>query len=328
MPRNGSGEYSLPYNWNDDKANGIKVLASRMQTQDQDIATAMTGSLASDGQTPLTDSLNFNSNKAVSLADGESAQDGTNVRQVQSGVLHYYGVSTTVPAGTPGLNYEVDPTPALAGYSDGLGFNFISHITNLANPTLRPGTLPALDMVKNDGAGGYTALVAGDIIANVLYFASYNQAIGATKILIENPEKPYLSGANISSATESVKGVAKIATSAQTLAGTNDDAFITPLKLSGVVMGYNQSWQDVTGSRAIGATYTNNTGRPIEVAIGVTLANTTSFTNLLVGGVNASRVQGPGAGSYTYDLYAIIPNGVSYSVSGGTPVLSTWRELR
>ena len=92
--------------------------------------------------------------------------------------------------------------------------------------------------------------------------------------------------------------------------------------------GPAQTWQVVTGSRALSTTYTNTTGRPIQVVVGVNLNNTTTFTNLSVGGVNAWRQQGSGNGAYTFDMVATVPNGVSYSVSGGSPTLSSWRELR
>jgi hypothetical protein len=92
-------------------------------------------------------------------------------------------------------------------------------------------------------------------------------------------------------------------------------------------LGYGQIWRDVAGSRAIGTTYTNNNGAPIVVAVGVTLGNGSTFTNLSVDGAFASRVQGWGAGTYTYDLVAVVPPGSTYVVSGGSPTLNSWREL-
>jgi hypothetical protein len=114
------------------------------------------------------------------------------------------------------------------------------------------------------------------------------------------------------------------------LNGLSGVASTTPATESaaGMSLGIGQTWQDVSGSRAVSTTYTNSTGRPIQVAVGVSLNNTGTFTNLVVGGINASRVQGTGSGLYTYELRAIVPTGASYSVSGGLPTLSTWRELR
>ena len=89
-----------------------------------------------------------------------------------------------------------------------------------------------------------------------------------------------------------------------------------------------QVWQIVTGSRAIGTTYTNTSGKPISVIVGVTLTNTSTFTTLIVSGVVTSITQGYSSGSYTYELSAIVPNGASYLVTGGSPTLYSWAELR
>ena len=188
MPRNGSGQYNLPYNWNDDKTNGIKVLASRMQAQDQDIATALTGSLAKDGQTPLTGDLDFNSNKAVDLADGTAAGDAVNVSQAQTGELEYYGVSTTTSGGTDGEDYTIAANATLAAYPIYTRFYFTSHYTCIDGPVARLDALADKTLVKSDGASGYTALVAGDIIADKEYIAIYNEDISSSQIIIENAE--------------------------------------------------------------------------------------------------------------------------------------------
>lgn len=197
MPRNGSGQYDLPYDWNDDKDNGIKVLASRMQAQDQDIANALTGSLAADGQTPLTGDLDCNNNKLVDLADGSDAGDSVNVSQVQTGEFQYYGISTTTPAGTDGEDYDLGPSPTFIVYPPYARFSFTCHFTCIANPNIRFGTLVTKNLVKSDGASGYIALVAGDMVADKEYICSYNEDNSATQIVVEN----------ITKATTSVYGV-------------------------------------------------------------------------------------------------------------------------
>lgn len=188
MPRNGSGQYDLPYDWNDDKANGIKVLASRMQTQDEDIGTALTGSVAADGQTPLTGNLDFNGNKCVDLADGSDAGDSINVSQAQTGELQFYGVSTTTSAGTDGLNYDLGPTPSITVYPTYTKFSFVCHFTCIANPIMRFGSLATKTLKKSDGSSGYRALEAGDMIADKEYIGVLNDDISSTDIIIENPE--------------------------------------------------------------------------------------------------------------------------------------------
>lgn len=189
MPRNGSGQYDLPYNWNDDRTNGIRVLASRMQAQDQDLADAITASVAKNGETPLTGNLNLNSNRLINIADGTNAQDAAAVSQVQSGELQYYGVSATPTLGTDGEDYQITPSPNIATYPAYLEFSFVAHFTCITSPQLQLDSLAQKAMVKDDGAGGYSALVAGDIVADAQYKAIYNEDISTSNIIIKEVEK-------------------------------------------------------------------------------------------------------------------------------------------
>ena len=94
-------------------------------------------------------------------------------------------------------------------------------------------------------------------------------------------------------------------------------------------LGVNQTWQNMTGSRALGTTYTNSTGKPIQVVI--------SGTGLSVGCIYtfsvAGTVIGTTGGTGTVNEYAtasfIVPAGATYAAtnSSGT-TLSTWYELR
>lgn len=84
-------------------------------------------------------------------------------------------------------------------------------------------------------------------------------------------------------------------------------------------LGYGQTWQDVTASRAVGTTYYNLTGRPISV----NAVSSASAWGLTINGVSLI----PGA---TYaSLISIVfqvPPGQSYSLSSGT--LGKWLEMR
>ena len=77
---------------------------------------------------------------------------------------------------------------------------------------------------------------------------------------------PYLSNDLVPStmlptATESVIGASKIATTAIAQAGTNDTDIITPLKLKNTIFGFGQNRKVV--AKISGTTYTNTTGKPI-----------------------------------------------------------------
>ena len=96
-------------------------------------------------------------------------------------------------------------------------------------------------------------------------------------------------------------------------------------------IGVGQTWQDMTGlgGRAIAASITNSSGRPIQVAIQGILSAAASTVSLTVGGILVSRSQAYTA-TAQFNVSAIVPDGVTYSIAqaGGTATIQTWAELR
>lgn len=96
--------------------------------------------------------------------------------------------------------------------------------------------------------------------------------------------------------------------------------------LNDQAFGIGQTWQDVKSVRSSGITYTNNTGRPIEVFITILPTSNTDVHSVIVGGV--SILDGDlGFIGQTIPFSFIVPNGVSYAVSS-TTTISKWSELR
>ena len=91
-------------------------------------------------------------------------------------------------------------------------------------------------------------------------------------------------------------------------------------------IGIGQTWQNVTGSRALDTPYTNTTGKPIFVYILASVTSTTTFlvqvdTVQIHNQVLASTGSTVGACSF------IVPNGSTYTASN-TNGLARWSELR
>jgi hypothetical protein len=84
MSRNGSGVYSLPAG--NPVVTNTAIASNWANTTMTDLATAMTGSVAADGQTPMTGALNMNNNKISSLADGTLSADATTLSQVNTAI--------------------------------------------------------------------------------------------------------------------------------------------------------------------------------------------------------------------------------------------------
>jgi hypothetical protein len=95
-------------------------------------------------------------------------------------------------------------------------------------------------------------------------------------------------------------------------------------------LGLSQTWQDVTASRASGVTYTNSTGKPIQVNIAVVCTSGSAILYLTVGGVVISGGQVESLPNLTAQVGAIIPPGATYilSVNFGTVTPTYWAELR
>jgi hypothetical protein len=82
MSRNGSGTYSLPAG--NPLVTGTTISSTWANTTLADIANALTGSLAADGQTTATGNLNMGTNKITNLTDPASAQEAATKNYVDT----------------------------------------------------------------------------------------------------------------------------------------------------------------------------------------------------------------------------------------------------
>lgn len=112
------------------------------------------------------------------------------------------------------------------------------------------------------------------------------------------------------------------ATAPSRVQGTGGQAFAAMQSL-----GFGQMWQDVTGSRALSTTYTNTTGRPIEVS--VWSHNSNAVSQAISGIVSGMTVasEGHNVGGIGMRVSFIVPPGAQYSVVSGS-ALTKWFELR
>jgi hypothetical protein len=92
----------------------------------------------------------------------------------------------------------------------------------------------------------------------------------------------------------------------------------TPTAIKGLGLG-GEVWNNVTGSRSLGTTYTNSRDYPIMVAI---TSNNVATTTVTVAGTAVARAF---AGSGESTATVIVPTGATYSASGGGVAL--WTEL-
>ena len=120
---------------------------------------------------------------------------------------------------------------------------------------------------------------------------------------------------------------------AMTIDGTAGVTYPSGVVDSNASIGYTQTWTNVVGSRALGTTYTNSTGRPIFIVVvvgGGTVIN--CIATLTVSGITtiAYGTNSGTAGGASYPIVsALIPVGGTYSVqNANNATLQSWFELR
>lgn len=95
---------------------------------------------------------------------------------------------------------------------------------------------------------------------------------------------------------------------------------------AGNAIGMTQTRQDVTGSRAINTTYTNTTGRPIEVQASFSMG-AGGTANIVINGVAGPTVTNGSSGAFNHCISAIVPPGATYALSANS-TLTMMVELR
>ncbi|WWO62265.1 hypothetical protein [Vibrio phage vB_VcM_SY] len=98
--------------------------------------------------------------------------------------------------------------------------------------------------------------------------------------------------------------------------------------LQSMLLGVNQTWHDLSGSRTEGVVYTNDTGKPIQIAVSTTV---TSGCSVVIDGSNTITNIGSASGEYSVTVSAIIPNNSTYEIikyPGRADAFSVWLELR
>lgn len=204
--------------------------------------------------------------------------------------------------------------------------------------------------------GGKAALANGDIVRSTVannivdpntdmtgWFLPYmrgsqnlaeltNKSVARTNLDVYSKAETNtaISNATTPTATETVAGKAKIATTAIAQAGTNDTDIITAKKLRDVLGSAikPRSWSDVTASRIANTWYPNTTGNDIGVFVSRVGANiSASITVRKTGTSTELTLAGTGVGNnlvVSATGFWEVPDGFDYKISPFNTVM----ELR
>jgi hypothetical protein len=158
MPRDGAGNYTLPLA---DVVTGTTILSAWANPTMADVKSALTASIAKDGQTNPSANLPMNGFKHTGVGAASMRTDYASVADVQDSLPNFCG-----NAGGTADALTVPALMALAAYVDGQIFWIRATATNTTTaPTLKVGALAAITIKK---AGG-VALEAGGITTGSIY---------------------------------------------------------------------------------------------------------------------------------------------------------------
>lgn len=117
MPRNGSGTYSLPSG--NPVVSGTTISSGWANPTLSDIASALTASLAVDGQTTPTANLPMGNFRHLNVANAQNANEYASVAQIQTAGLTILGVS----AGLISTTQAITTTQTITGGNLATGGN-------------------------------------------------------------------------------------------------------------------------------------------------------------------------------------------------------------
>lgn len=282
MPRNGSGSYNLP--------NGpfvpSTVISSTVMNQNlSDLGTALTQSIANDGQTTPVANLPMATFRHTNVGNAVARNDYAAAGQVQDSSLQWL----TSVAGTNTITAAVTPSPTV--YVAGQTFRFVSAGANTGAVTLNINGLGAKAITKR----GTVPLVAGDIpsglVAEVVYDGTQFQltGVGARGALI---------------------GIQRF-----TASGTytpSPGANIAIVRAIGGGGGGGGS--AATGAGTVSVSGGGNSGAFAEIII--TSGLTSTAVTIGAGGAGSSGAAGADGGTTSFGTILVCPGGKGSSVGG------------
>ena len=157
MARNGSGTFSNPY---PNFVSGTVISSTQVDANNSDIATALTQSIAVDGQSTVTANLPMNAKKLTGLAVGAAATDSLNLGQAQAEAMVWCGT-----AGGSANALTLSPTPAITAYA--AGQRFVWKASGSVNTGATTVAISGLGTIALQDSGA--ALVGGDHAAGKIY---------------------------------------------------------------------------------------------------------------------------------------------------------------
>lgn len=242
MPFNGSGTFSRNTGtytgataWQQEANAGNNIEAATFDTHDQDIATALSNCLCKDGQQTAAADQPMGGYKHTNVGNAAALNQYAALGQVQAGSAVY------AAAGGSSNAYTISLSPAPTSYAAGEIIVFKANHTNSGAATVNKNSLGAKSLKRIDNKD----LVAGDIIADAMYWAAYESSAGVYYLL--NPSTVLMQNAKCV-AFRNAANNAKIDAicvdgSDRTVVDSADQTFIKAASTKSVWIGPNAALQ-------------------------------------------------------------------------------------
>jgi hypothetical protein len=257
MSRNGAGVYSLASG--NPVVTGTTISSTWANTTLSDLATAMTASIANDGQTPILANLPMSGFKHTGVAVASALTDYARYDQVQNSTPQ----TLSSVSGADTITATATPTPS--AYAAGQTFRFVSAGANTGAATLNVSSLGAKAITKN----GSTALAAGDIPNGAVIEVTYD----GTRFQLMRTSIAGLAASGANSDITSLASPAIGAATATTQAGTDNSTKVATTAQVVAAMANSPAVYVVSASGAIGygtgagATATQSTSKSTAVTL-------------------------------------------------------------
>ena len=150
--------------WAQDRDDGTKILATRHDTNDQDMADGINSTLEKSGSNAATGNLDIGSNRITLVADGTAKTDVATVNQIQSNGPAFQATDT----GTANT-YVIALTPAITAYAAGQRITFKAGAASTTASTLNVNTLGTKAIKKQNDQDIASGDIESGSIVTVVY---------------------------------------------------------------------------------------------------------------------------------------------------------------
>ena len=142
---------------------GTKILATRLDTEHQDMATALSDCLNKTGINAMTGSLDMGSQRLIDLAAGSALTDGAQITQIQSNSI---GFATSTGSSSA---YIVALAPAVTGFTTGMKISFKANHASTGASTVNLNGLGVKTLKKKNDQDIAANDIESGAVVNAIY---------------------------------------------------------------------------------------------------------------------------------------------------------------